>query len=263
MSQIPISVFVITLNEEQHIEEMLQSVQCFDEIVLVDSGSTDKTLDIAKKYGAKIYHQPWLGFAKQKAYAMSLCHNQWALNLDGDEVLSTDLAKKIQQAVNLQTADAFRLYFEDLFWGAEMSASSAKRSIVRLYDKDKVTFPTDRLVHENVKLVKGAKESVIEGRVKHYGYHSTEVLMNKQNTYSSLKAQEKFNKNKRPSWIKLVFVFPLMFFKSYFLRKMFLSGRRGLVHATIDAMYGFLKEAKLHELYFQQQQQTKKTHDKI
>ncbi|XOV78842.1 MAG: glycosyltransferase family 2 protein [Aestuariibacter sp.] len=252
MPNTPISVFVITLNEEQHIEEMLKSAQCFDEIVLVDSGSTDKTLDIAAKYGAKIHHQEWLGFARQKAYAMSLCHNQWVFNLDADESLTEEHAARIQQSVNEQKADAFRIYFEDIFWGRQMSPSSAKRSIVRLYNKDKITFPTDRLVHENVRLDDNAKEATIPGRVIHYGYHSADILMTKQNKYSTLKAQEKYNKGKRPSWLKLLFVFPLMFFKAYFLRKMFLSGRRGLVHAMIEAMYGFLKEAKLHELYYRE-----------
>jgi glycosyltransferase involved in cell wall biosynthesis len=256
MSHIPISVFVITLNEQQHIEEMLASVQCFDEIVLLDSGSTDKTLEIAKQYGAKIHHQPWLGFAKQKAIAMTFCQNQWVLNLDGDEVLSSEHAQLIQQSVDQQSADAFRLYFEDLFWGTPMSPRSAKRSIVRVYNKDKVKFPTDRLVHENVRLIQGGKEADIEGRVKHYGYHSTAVLMHKQNSYSSLKAQEKFNRNKKPSLLKLTMVFPVMFCKAYLLRRMFLSGRRGLVHATIEASYGFLKEAKLHELHYRKAHQT-------
>lgn len=250
MPNTPISVFVITLNEQQHLEKMLKSVQCFDEIVLVDSGSSDKTLEIAKRYGAKIHHQDWLGFAKQKSYAMSLCQNQWVFNLDADESISAEHAALIQQSVNAQEADAFRIYFEDIFWGESMSPSSAKRSIVRIYKKDKIAFPTDRLVHENVRLIDGAKLSSIPGRVIHYGYHSSDILMTKQNKYSSLKAQEKFNNGKQPSWLKLILIFPLMFIKAYFLRKMFLSGRRGLVHATIDAMYGFLKEAKLHELHY-------------
>lgn len=251
----PISVFVITLNEQQHIEKMLQSVQCFDEIVLVDSGSSDKTLEIAKRYGAKIHHQDWLGFAKQKAHAMSLCQNQWVFNLDADESITAEHAAMIQKSVDENRADAFRIYFEDIFWGQPMSPSSAKRSIIRIYQKDKIAFPTDRLVHENVRLVEGATSASIPGRVVHYGYHSSDILMTKQNKYSSLKAQEKFNKGKNPSWLKLILIFPLMFIKSYLLRKMFLSGRRGLVHATIDAMYGFLKEAKLHELHYRKRNQ--------
>lgn len=253
MSHTPISVFIITLNEELHIEKVLQSVQCFDEIVLVDSGSSDKTLEIAERYGAKIHHQDWLGFAKQKDHAMKLCRNEWAFNLDADESITAEHAALIQKSVDEKSADAFRIFFEDVFWGESMSPSSAKRSIVRIYHKDKIAFPTDRLVHENVRLVDGAKSASISGRVIHYGYHSSDILMTKQNKYSSLKAQEKYNKGKQPSLPKLVMVFPIMFIKAYFLRKMFLSGRRGLVHATIDAMYGFLKEAKLHELHYRAQ----------
>ncbi len=250
MSHTPISVFIITLNEEAHIEEVLQSVQHFDEVVLVDSGSTDKTLEIAARYAVKIHHQDWLGFAKQKAHAMSLCSNEWVFNIDADEVISPEHSALIQQRVDARSADAYRIYFEDLFWGKEMSPSSGKRSIVRVYHKNKVAFPTDRLVHENVVLEKGAKTESLLGLVKHYGYHSTDVLMAKQNKYSTLKAQEKFNKGKQPSYLKLLLIFPVMFIKAYFLKKMFLSGKRGLVHATIDAMYGFLKEAKLHELHY-------------
>ena len=216
----------------------------------MDSGSSDKTLEIAERYGAKIHHQDWLGFAKQKDHAMKLCRNDWVFNLDADESITAEHAALIQKRVDESNADAFRIYFEDIFWGEGMSLSSAKRSIVRIYKKDKIAFPTDRLVHENVCLVDGAKSASIPGRVTHYGYHTTDILMTKQNKYSSLKAQEKFNKGKRPSLLKLISIFPIMFIKAYFLRKMFLSGRRGLVHATIDAMYGFLKEAKLHELHY-------------
>lgn len=247
MNNVPISVFIITLNEQEHLQEVLESVQYFDEIVLVDSGSSDNTVEIAKRNGAIVHHQSWLGFAKQKAFAMSLCKNKWVFNLDGDEVLTEGLAQRIQTLVNENKADAFRLYFEDVFWGQAMSPQSGKRSIVRVYNKDKVSFPTDRLVHENVKIEKGATEADIKEPVNHYGYFSTEVLMHKQNSYSSLKAHEKFNKGAKPSLLKLTLVFPVMFIKEYFFKRMFLSGRRGLVTATINATYGFLKEAKLHE----------------
>ena len=252
MSNIPISVFIITLNEAEHIAEVIKSAKHFDEIVLVDSGSTDDTVEIAKSLGAKVFHQPWLGFAKQKSHAMSLCQNEWVFNLDGDEVLPVELAETVQTMVNEDKADALRIYFEDIFWGNSMSPHSAKRSIVRVYKKHKVQFPLNRLVHENVVLEKGAVEAKVPGRVTHYGYGSTRMLMDKQNSYSSLKSQEKFNKGKRPSLVKLVLIFPVYFIKCYLFRKMFLSGRRGLVHAMIESMYAFLKEAKLFELYYRQ-----------
>jgi glycosyltransferase involved in cell wall biosynthesis len=253
----PISAFLVTCNEAEHIKDVLAALMAFDEIIVVDSGSTDGTQDIVKDSGATLIHQDWLGFAKQKQYAMSLCRNEWVFNVDGDEVVPADLAVRIQAAVDSGSADAYRIFFEDIFWNAPMSAQSAKRSIVRVYNKHKVQFPTDRLVHENVKLIKGAKEARIAGTVTHYGYATTHQLMNKQNTYSLLKAQEKFNKGKRPSLLKLIMIFPLYFIKTYFLKKMFLSGRRGLVHALIESMYAFLKEAKLHEQVY-----TEKTRNK-
>lgn len=82
-----LSVYLITLNESTHLAEVLERLQGVDEIVVVDSGSTDGTQDIARRYGARVVHQDWLGFAKQKAYAMSLCQGEWVLSMDGDEVL--------------------------------------------------------------------------------------------------------------------------------------------------------------------------------
>ncbi|QJR81007.1 glycosyltransferase family 2 protein [Alteromonas pelagimontana] len=250
MNSKPVSVFAVTLNEEQYLARMLASVQEFAEIIVVDSGSTDRTVEIAKQFGAKVYHKEWMGFARQKAYALSLCQNEWALNLDGDEVLPPEMPKHIQKLVDEERADAYRLYFEDIFWGEPMASGSAKRSIVRLYRKSDVSFPLNRLVHENVKLSADCKQGRVPGSVIHFGYPSVDVLMAKQNKYSSLKALEKFQAGKKPSLLKLVAVFPLMFIKAYFIKQMFLSGRRGLVKAVIEAMYGFLKEAKLHEHYF-------------
>lgn len=261
MSEPGISAFLITLNEAAHIEEVLTSLQRFEEIILVDSGSTDGTPEIAAKMGAKVFHQDWLGFAKQKAYAMSLCQHDWVLNVDGDEVLSdafvTDIKTKVSQA---DAKTAFRVAFDDLFWGRAMSTYSKKRTIVRLYHRDWIRFPEDRFVHENVVLQPGTREQRMPGLIKHYGYDTTEGLMHKQNTYSSLKAQEKFQRGKSPSLFNLLFSFPFTFIKSYFFRNMWCSGKRGFVTAMIDAQYSFLKHAKLYELtYRAREEQNKKS----
>ena len=91
MDKIPISVFIIAQDEEQHIARVLDSCQQFSEIILVDSGSSDNTKSIAESKGAKVLHHDWAGYAKQKQYAMSLCKNDWVLNLDADEELTPDL----------------------------------------------------------------------------------------------------------------------------------------------------------------------------
>ncbi len=84
---VKLSAYLITLNEEAHLDEVLSSLAGADEILIVDSGSTDKTLAIAERHGARVIHQPWLGFARQKAFAMAQCRHDWVINLDGDEVL--------------------------------------------------------------------------------------------------------------------------------------------------------------------------------
>lgn len=246
----PLSVYLVTLNEAEMLDEVLSSLDFASEIIVVDSGSSDNTIEIAKSHGAKVFQQDWLGFAKQKAFAMSKCSQPWLLNLDGDEVLTRTSVKSIKTIVESPDSEhaAYRLHFEDIFWGERMSSKAAKRHIVRLFKKGVAHYPEDRLVHENVRLRQNTTIGDIDGLVMHYGYNSTEVLMEKQNKYSSLKAQQKFNHNKKPSFLKLMLVFPLTFFKAYFIKRYFLSGRRGLIHAYIDSMYGFLKEAKLFEL---------------
>lgn len=246
----PLSVYLITFNEAERLDEVLSAVSFAAEIIVVDSGSTDDTIMIAERHGARVIHRNWPGFAKQKAFAMSQCTQPWLLNLDGDEVLSEESAAHIQTVVTGESPShgAYRLHFEDIFWGRPMSSKAAKRHIVRLFRQGTARYPEDRMVHENVKLEKGTTTGDIKGLVMHYGYGSTELLMNKQNSYSSLKAQQKFNSNKKPSLLKLLLVFPLTFLKTYLFKRHFMSGKRGLTHAYIESMYAFLKEAKLFEL---------------
>jgi glycosyltransferase involved in cell wall biosynthesis len=262
MSQdkLPISAFLVTLNEAKHISAVLDALQDFAEIILVDSGSTDGTVEIARQKGAKVVHQDWLGFAQQKNFAMSLCSHDWVINVDGDEILSTQVIADIRRWYEQGRNVAMRLYFEDLFWGEPMSVHSGKRSIVRVFHRSQARYPLDRKVHENVVLVDGVKTVKVKGLVTHFGYGSTELLMQKKNKYSSLKAQEKFEKQKQPSLLKLCLIFPLTFIKAYLLQRMFLSGKRGLVQAHIEAMYAFLKEAKLFEFHhLATKQRTEKT----
>ena len=113
--KLPISVFIITKNEEEHIEKTLKSVSLFDEVILVDSGSTDSTLDIAKRYRAKIYTHSWQGYAKQKQYAMSLCSNEWVLNLDGDEEVNPSLISAFKEIIEQDKADSVRFWRNDIF----------------------------------------------------------------------------------------------------------------------------------------------------
>jgi len=245
MSEAKISAYFITLNEASTIEQALTSVASLDEVIVVDSGSTDGTIEIAEKLGARVVHQTWLGFAQQKAFALELCRNEWCLNLDGDEVLPVETLQAIQSLVASDRCDVIRMPIEDVFMGDKMHPKSRKRSIIRVFKRSHVEYPLDRLVHENVKTtgrVASCRECIL-----HYGYDSLSVFMSKQNKYAQLAAQSKFSRGKKPSRAKLALVFVFTFIKVFFFRRLFLSGARGLIQANIEAMYAFLKESYLYE----------------
>jgi glycosyltransferase involved in cell wall biosynthesis len=244
--KLPISVFLITVNEEPNIGRVLESCSGMDEVIVVDSGSTDRTVEIAKQHGATVVHQDWLGYAKQKAYAMSLCKNEWVLNLDADEELITPLIDAFMSAIESGNCDAVRCQRNDVFIGKPMSRFTKKPNNCRLYKKSKATFDPTRLVHESADI--NGKELSIPEHFNHYGYSTIEVITAKNNDYSSLKAQEKFNKGKKASLIKLALVFPVIFLKGYIFQRHFLSGMRGFILSVSTAHYLFIKEAKLYQL---------------
>ncbi|MEC4727599.1 glycosyltransferase family 2 protein [Shewanella sp. D64] len=245
---LPISVFIITKNEEEHLEKTLLSISDMDEIIIVDSGSTDNTIKIAEQYGAKIHYHPWMGYAKQKQYAMCLCRNEWVLNLDGDEVINEKLIQALQTIMEQDSADSVRFWRNDIFMGKSLSSWSKKPNNHRFYKRTKSHFDESLLAHESATV--NGTEMFIEETFDHYGYGSIETITKKNNTYSTLKSNEKFNKNKRFSYLKLVTIFPLIFFKEYFLQRKIFSGMRGFILAIMDAYYAFIKEAKLYELYY-------------
>jgi glycosyltransferase involved in cell wall biosynthesis len=243
--KLPVSVFIITKNEEEHIEKTLKSVSLFDEVILVDSGSTDSTLDIAKRYGAKIYTHSWQGYAKQKQYAMSLCSNEWVLNLDGDEQVNPSLINAFKEIIEQDKADSVRFWRNDIFIDKPLSTWSKKPNNHRLYKRSKSFFDDSRLAHESATV--DGKEIFINETFDHFGYGSIETLTTKNNNYSSLKANEKFAKGKRYSNVKLITIFPIVFIKEYFFQGKIFSGKRGFILAIMGAYYAFIKEAKLFE----------------
>jgi glycosyltransferase involved in cell wall biosynthesis len=243
--KLPVSVFIITKNEEEHIEKTLKSVSLFDEVILVDSGSTDSTLDIAKRYGAKIYTHSWQGYAKQKQYAMSLCSNEWVLNLDGDEQVNLSLINAFKEIIEQDKADSVRFWRNDIFIDKPLSTWSKKPNNHRLYKRSKSFFDDSRLAHESATV--NGKEIFINETFDHFGYGSIETLTTKNNNYSSLKANEKFAKEKRYSNVKLITIFPIVFIKEYFFQRKIFSGKRGFILAIMGAYYAFIKEAKLFE----------------
>lgn len=241
---IPASVFIITLNEAKNIRRVLESVQEFDEIVVVDSGSDDETIAIAKELGAKVSHQDWLGFSMQKQYAMSLCSNDWVLNLDADEEIPRALLEEIKSTIQDNKVNSVRFLRNDLFLNKPYPKGCKLPSNIRLYRQSKASFDKDCLVHESAK-VEG-KAPTLNTPFLHYGYNNISDLIAKQNDYSQLKADEKFNNGKKFSYLKLSLIFPIELLKKFIFQRYFLFGFRGLVLSVLNANYAFMKEAKLY-----------------
>ncbi|NVK22281.1 MAG: glycosyltransferase family 2 protein [Kangiellaceae bacterium] len=246
MKKIPVSVFIITLNEEPHIARALESCGAFDELIVVDSGSTDNTVQIATSYGAKVIHNPWPGFAKQKQFAMQHCRNSWVLNLDADEELTEALIIDIKVAITTD-CDYMRCYRNDLFMNSFFPNIIHKPNNHRLFKRESATYRVDDLVHEGPDFT--GKEFFSKNYFNHYGYNEIKTLEDKYNYYSSLKARERFSKGKKPSFIKLITIYPLTFIKVFVLQRYVLAGLRGFIFSKLQANYAYLKQAKLFEHY--------------
>jgi glycosyltransferase involved in cell wall biosynthesis len=246
----PVSAFLVILNESAHLEEAISSLSWCDEVIVVDSGSSDGSQAIARGLGARVIDHPWQGYSAQKAFALSQCRNEWCINIDGDEVVPTALQDELALLIEADDCDAVCLRIDDLFMGAIMHRWSRRRSIVRVFKKSAVSYPTDRQVHENV--VVSGRTATARQHLFHYGYDDPNLYLTKYIRYAELRAADKFRRGKRGSWLKLSLVFPATFIKSYFLRGLCWSGTRGLVAAVIEATYGFMKEANLLRLGWQQ-----------
>lgn len=259
--KIPVSVFIITQNEEQHIERVIKSCQQFDEIIVVDSGSTDNTKQIAESLGAKVVHNDWPGYAKQKQYAMSLCKHDWVLNLDADEELTPKVVKVITAFIQQDKYVALKFRRNDLFLGKFLPSFIRLPTNIRLFLKQHTQYYLDNLVHEG---------PGIQGKIKHtsvyfnhYGYADIETLNSKYEYYSTLKAQEKFNKGKTPSRLKISLISTLEFIRFFIIYRYCLAGLRGYILSKQAANYAFLKESKLYSYYQRQKHSQIKNPKKV
>lgn len=247
MTIINASVYIICCNEEQHIGRVLENIKEFSEVILVDSGSTDQTLEIAKRFmNVTIYHQNWLGYAKQKAYALEKCKNLWVLNLDADEELSDELKQDIKTAINTNTCDALSCPLSEVFLGKVAHKYSKHADKIRFFKHTHGKYNLDVLIHESIS-IKG-KVKHVNGVIYHYGLTSIEAMIKKNNEYSTLAACTKFAQHKRANILKMVFSFIFAFCRAYFFKRFFLHGVRGFIHSMSIGFYAFLKEAKLYEL---------------
>ncbi len=242
-----ISAILITLNEESNLERCLKSINWVDEIVVVDSGSTDKTLDIARRYTEKIYAIPWEGFGPAKNLALQKATSGWILSIDADEEISPELKNEILNKISSPTnSEGFYLPRKSCFLGKWLKYGGWYPDyVLRVFKKDKGRFE-EKLVHESVK-VEG-KIEYLKNHILHYTDPDIEHYIKKMNYYTTLSARELHTKNQKASFFQILLRPCGVFFKIYFLKKGFLEGEYGLLLSIFSAFHVFTKYAKLWHL---------------
>ena len=243
-----ISAYLVTKNEEVRLPKTLEAVsQVADEIVVVDSGSTDKTSEIAKKYGAKFIFHQWKNISSQKRFASFQCQHDWLLSLDADEVLSPALIREILALKKNMTKDAYRFRIKDMYPGDQHPQRFAKQyNLIRLYNKNKGEMPDD-LTHDRVVMKKGTQVGQLKRDVYHYSYLNIEHTVDKFNIYTTELVNTAKATGKKYSSLRLFIEMPYQFIRYYFFKRFFLRGIFGFILAMNCAYARFLKIAKYIE----------------
>jgi glycosyltransferase involved in cell wall biosynthesis len=220
---------------------------------VVDSGSTDNTINICEKYGCKVFHRQFDGYGRQKQYAVSLAKNKWVLCLDADEVLTEALVNEIKEIMENPVADGYLIPMTFVFMGKKFRyGKEAWRYFLRLFNKEAGTFD-DKKVHE--KIILNGSQVKLKNNILHYSYRSISHYFNKFNKYSSYGAELAWHEGKKRSMAAVIFAVPFNFFKYYIIELNFLNGVSGFYWATFNAFYHFVKYIKIRELYEKMEEQ--------
>jgi len=245
VSRQPLSVAIITLNAASQLEDCLKSARFADEIVVVDSGSTDGTQALAERYGARVVHQEWLGFGAQKQFAVQAAGHDWVLCLDADERVSPELQSSIENALISPSTAAFRFPRCNRFLGRYLKHGEGYPDwSLRLFDRRQASWSEDA-VHEKVES-RGVVAN-LSGDLLHDSAESLASYLTKQNRYTSLAAEMALAAGKRASFGRLALSPVIRFIKFYFIRQGFRDGMPGLIHIAIGCFNSMMKYSKMLE----------------
>jgi glycosyltransferase involved in cell wall biosynthesis len=244
-----LSVTIITLNEEANIRRTLESVQWADEIIVLDSGSADRTVPICREFTDRVYHQDWLGFGRQKNAAIDKATGDWVLSLDADEPVEPELAAEIREIMASPAAnDGYQIPRKTFFLGKWIRHGGWYPDYnLRLFRKGKGRFE-ERKVHEAIRVdgpVGHTRHAIL-----HYAYPDLQSYLSTINKYSSLAVAVMAEQGVSPvrtTWLNIVFRPVFTFCLKYFFRLGFLDGKHGLVLNIFHSYYVFAKYAKAWE----------------
>ena len=254
-----ISAFIITKNEAERVTRSINSIKnIVDEIIVVDSGSTDDTVIIAQNLGARVVFNEWPGYVKQKSFGESLCKHDWILNIDADEELTQQLQEEIKQKFSLSSYTDFKAYdinFVILHRNDKEARFLAPANrFIRLYNRKFCSFSNTKktTTHDAVTFNNDIiAKDIIVFNLKYPAYHrsatSIEQLINKANFYSGEQAKDMLLLARKPSLLRITCELPLCFLKAFIIRRYFIFGFDGFVDSVIFAFARFARLAKARE----------------
>jgi glycosyltransferase involved in cell wall biosynthesis len=245
-----ISIVIVTKDEEANIRRCLESVKWADEIVVVDCGSTDGTLEICKEYGCRVFKHEWEGYAQQKNFALGEATCDWVLSLDADEEVSPELAEEIRAAVESGSADAYAMARKNLFLGKWMrhGAWYPDRQL-RLFRRGAGRFRIVPL-HEYVELSDpSARTGGLENALLHHTYPTVRDFLRRMDLYTDLEAEAAMREERLPKWpmLSLLAAFPLKFLETYIYKSGWRDGVHGFIAAMLLSTRVFVRHVKIWE----------------
>lgn len=238
-----LSVILIVKNESLTLRRCLQSVSFADEIIVLDSGSTDSTCQIAREFTSKVYSADWKGYGIQKDRALAYAKGDWVLNVDADESVDERLQQAITEAISSDKADAYRIPIQMVFYGKPMRYSYSPSRHVRLFRREGARYSRD-IVHEKVLLPEHARIAKMTCPIAHHSFQDVSHVLMKINRYSSYTAQVRNNQGHQTSLFKTCAASTWMFFRTYCLQRGFLDGREGFLLALFKAQDSFYRGVK-------------------
>lgn len=242
-----LSVIIITKNEQTHIAKCLESVKWADEIIVLDSGSTDETMSICRQYTSHVYETDWQGFGIQKQRALDKATGEWVLSIDADEHITPELHAEIENAMQSSQYSGYQIPFLSNFCGKQIRHGGWYPDYhLRLFRRTDSEF-TNAVVHERVD-VKG-QIGFLKSPILHDSYTDLAEVLRKMDSYSTLGAKLLYEKGVRSSLLKAVLKGFWTFFRAYVLRCGFLDGQHGLMLAIYSGQTTYYKYLKLWELH--------------
>jgi glycosyltransferase involved in cell wall biosynthesis len=249
----PVSVCVVCFNEEKYIQDCLKAVSWADDIVVIDSFSTDKTVEIAARFTPRVRQREWKGYLDQKKYAMSLAKNEWVLLMDADEVMTGELAAEIKNELDGGGGgfEGFCFRRKLFYLNRWMKHGEWYPDYkLRLFKKAKAEIGGME-PHDNIQ-IKSGRIKYLKGEILHYSYENIADQIRTLNKYSSISAKEMFNRRVKAPFLRMLAHPAWRFCQAYILRRGFMDGLPGFIIAATNSFYVFLKYTKLLELYHKQ-----------